>query len=239
VWIISCRGFSPGPSGLTVIGKSKQQGISVGGESRVDLLPPEVRIARKGRVIHRRLGFLVFLVIFLMIGGIALVRAQATQARANLSIEVANSASLLMQQRKFGQVEKVQSEIISIQTAQQIGTSTEINWEQYLTSVQAPLPPNVTLDTVNIDSATPFAPYTQATAPLQGSRIATLSFTAKSSTLPEVPAWLNALTTLPGYADASPGSVTRNDGGTYSVNITMHINQAAFTHRFTVVGKQS
>jgi hypothetical protein len=221
-----------------MIGSAKKQSLIVGGESRVDLLPPEVRYTRKAKVIHRRLGFLVFLIVILMVGGIALVRAQAIQAQTNLSIEEANTSSLLMQQRKYGEVQKVQNEIASIQAAQQVGTSTEINWEQYLTSVQATLPPNVTLDTVNIDSATPFAPYTQATAPLQGSRIATLSFTAKSSTLPEVPAWLNALTTLPGYADASPGSVTRNDSGTYSVNITMHINQAAFTHRFAVVAKK-
>ena len=220
-----------------MIGKVKDSSLTVGGESRVDLLPPEVRFVRKAKIIHRRLGFVVFLVVILMAGGIALVRAQAIQAQVNLSIEQANTASLLMQQRKFGQVQKVQNAIASIQAAQQVGTSTEINWEQYLSSVQATLPPNVTLDTVNIDSATPFAPYTQATAPLQGSRIATLSFTAKSSTLPEVPAWLNALTTLPGYADASPGSVTRNATGTYSVSITMHINQAAFTHRFATAGK--
>ncbi|HEX7405507.1 MAG TPA: hypothetical protein VF307_06245 [Candidatus Nanopelagicaceae bacterium] len=211
--------------------------LTVGGESRVDLLPPEVRFARNAKVIHRRLGFMIFLTVILMIGGTALVRAQAIQARANLSIEEANTSSLLLQQRKYGQVQKVQNEIANIHAAQQVGTSTEINWEQYLTLVQATLPPNVTLDTVNIDSATPFAPYTQATAPLQGSRIATLSFTARSSTLPEVPTWLNALTTLPGYADASPGSVTRSDTGAYSVNITMHINQAAFTHRFANVGQ--
>lgn len=220
-----------------MIGKRKSELISIGGESRVDLLPPEVRFARKAKIIHRRLGFAVFLVIILMAGEIALVHAQAIQAKVELSIEQANTTSLLMQQRKYGEVQKVQNEITTIQAAQQVGTSTEINWEQYLTSVQATLPQNVTLDTVNIDSATPFAPYTQATAPLQGSRIATLSFTAKSSTLPEVPAWLNALTTLPGYADASPGSVTRNDSGTYSVSITMHINEAAFTHRFTTVRK--
>jgi len=220
-----------------MIGRARNQSLTVGGEPRVDLLPPEVRFERKAKVIHRRMGFVIFLVVIVMIGGIALVRAQAIQAQANLSIEEANTASLLMQQRKYGEVQKVQNEIGSIQAAQQVGTSTEINWEQYLTSVQATLPPNVTLDTVNIDSATPFAPYTQATAPLQGSRIATLSFTARSSTLPEVPAWLNALTTLPGYADASPGSVTRNDSGTYSVNITMHINQSAFTHRFATAGK--
>ena len=220
-----------------MIANGKDSSLTVGGESRVDLLPPEVRSARKAKIVHRQLGLVVFLLVILMAGGIALVRAQAIQAQVNLSIEQANTTSLLTEQRKFGQVQKIRNAIASIQAAQQVGTSTEINWEQYLTYVQATLPPNVTIDTVNIDSATPFAPYTQATAPLQGSRIATLSFTAKSSTLPEVPAWLNALTTLPGYADASPGSVTRNVTGTYSVSITMHINQAAFTHRFATVGK--
>lgn len=221
-----------------MIGKAKDQPLVFGGESRVDLLPPAVRLARKAKVVRPRLGFGLFLVVILMIGGTALVRAQALQAQANLSIAQANTLSLLMQQRKYVEVQKIQERIDTIQAAQQVGTSTEINWKQYLISVQATLPPNVTLETINIDSATPFALYTQATAPLQGARIATLSFTAKSSTLPKVPAWLDALTSLPGYADASPGSVTRDESGAYSVSITMHINQVAFTNRFAAtVGK--
>ena len=217
--------------------KAKSEELIIGGESRAHLLPPEVLHKRKAKVVRRRLGFVVLLIASLVIGGTALVRAQAMQAEANLALEQANTQSLLMQQRKYVEVRKVQQQVDTIMAAQQVGTSTEINWEQYLTSVQATLPPNVTIDTINIDSATPFAPYTQATAPLQGARIATLSFTAKSSTLPEVPAWLDALTTLPGYADASPGSVTRNESGAYSVSITMHINEAAFTNRFAPTGK--
>ncbi|MBI3430402.1 MAG: hypothetical protein HY050_10220 [Actinobacteria bacterium] len=167
-----------------------------------------------------------------MVGLTALVRAQAQQAQRNLVIEEANTKFLVAEQQKYGEVAKAQQEIATIQAAQQVGTSTEINWQEYLTSVQATLPSNVTIQTINIDSATPFAPYTQATAPLQGSRIATLSFTALSPTLPKVPVWLIALTSLPGYSDASPGSVTRTEAGAYSVSITMHINQAAFTNRF-------
>src|ERR1700693_2325066 len=201
--------------------KGKDSSITVGGDSRVDLLPVEVRLVRKTKVVHRRLGFVVFIAVILMAGDIALVRAEEIQAKMNLSIEQANTTSLLVQERKYGEVRKIQNAIANIQAAQKVGKSTEINWEQYLTLVQATLPTKVTLDTVNIDSATPFAPYTQATAPLQGSRIATLSFTAISSTLPKVPAWLIALATLPGYADAAPGSVTRNTSGTYAVSITM------------------
>lgn len=215
-----------------MIGKLKGQTLSIGGESRVDLLPPEVRFGRRAKVVRHQVGFALFLATILMIGGVALVRAQALQAQVNLSIEEASTNSLLLQQRKYIEVQKVQEEINTIQAAQQVGTSTEIDWQQYLISVRATLPSSVTLDTISIDAATPFALYTQATVPLQGARIATLRFTAKSSTLPKVPAWLIALTSLPGYADASPGSVTRSESGAYSVSITMHINEAAFTNRF-------
>jgi hypothetical protein len=216
---------------------SKTANLVVGGESRVDLLPQELRVKRKGKVIRRRLGFLVVLVAVVVVGLSALVRAQGIQAKSDLSIAQADTQSILLQQRKYGEVSAIQKQVATIQAAQQVGTSTEINWKNYLISVQTTLPPNVTLDSVNIDSATPFASYAQASAPLQGERIATLSFTAISSTLPQVPQWLIALATLPGYADANPGSVNRTETGSYSVNITMHINQAAFTNRFATAGK--
>ena len=218
--------------------KKKPQSFAFGVEPRVDLLPHEVSQTRRAKVSRRRLGFLVLLVAVVVLGETALVRAQALQAQRQLSIAVANTKSLQLQESKYGEVQKIQNEVDTIRAAQEVGTSTEIDWRSYLVSVQATLPSNVTLDSINIDSATPFAPFTQATAPLQGSRIATLSFTAKSSTLPKVPTWLNALTSLTGYADASPGSVTRNDAGSYLVNITMHIDEAAFTHRFAKAGAQ-
>ena len=206
--------------------------LIIGGESKVDLLPPEYRYQRKARMWRRRVSvYLVLLTIFL-IGCVALLGAQAKQAERDLEIAQANTTYLLSQQKIYGEVRRVQEEVSTIKAAQEIGTATEINWQQYLTSVQATLPKNVAIETIKIDSATPFAPYTQATAPLQGARIATLSFTAISPTLPKVPAWLIALTSLPGYADASPGSVVRNESGTYAVSITMHINKDAFSHRF-------
>ena len=216
---------------------TKTANLVVGRESRVDLLPQELRLKRNAKVLRRRLGFLVIVVAVVVVGAGALARAQAIQAKTDLSIAQANTQSILLQQRKYGEVSNIQKQVDIIHAAQQVGTSTEINWKNYLISVQATLPPNVTLDSVNIDSATPFASYAQASAPLQGERIATLSFTAISSTLPQVPQWLIALATLQGYADANPGSVNRTEAGSYSVNITMHINQAAFTNRFAMAAK--
>ncbi len=207
----------------------------VGNEPRARLLPPEVRQRRKAKVIRRRLALFVILIATLTLGETELIRAQSLQAQRQLSIAQESTKSLAMQQDKYGEVQKIQSEVDTISAAQEVGSSTEIDWRAYLISVQATLPLDVSLETINVDSATPFSPYTQASAPLQGSRIATLSFTAKSANLPKVPAWLVALTSLPGYADASPGSVTRNESGGYLVSITMHINEDAFTHRFTDV----
>jgi hypothetical protein len=217
--------------------KIDSKDLVLGGESRADLLPREVRMQRKVKVVRRRLGFFVILLIVVMLGATALARSLADQAQANLAIEQANTRSLMMMQHKYVEVRKVQQQIELIQAAEQVGAATEINWEQYLGAVQSTLPANVSLDTINIDSITPFSAYSQATAPLQGARVATLTFTAKSSTLPQVPTWLDALATLPGYADASPGSVTRDETGAYSVSITLHINQSAFTNRLVQAGK--
>jgi hypothetical protein len=212
---------------------SKNSNMVIGGESRVDLLPQELRVKRKGRVVRRRLGFLVILVAVIVVGISALVRAQAVQAKFELSIEQGNTQSIVLEERKYVEVQNIQKQADTILAAQQVGTSTEINWKNYLNSVQATLPANVSLGSISIDSATPFAIYAQASAPLQGERIATLSFTAISSTLPQVPKWLVALATLPGYADANPGTVNRNESGSYSVNITMHINESAIAHRYS------
>ena len=217
--------------------KIESKSLVLGGESRADLLPQEVRVQRKVKVVRRRLGFFVVLLIVVVLGVTALARSLADQAQANLAIEQANTRSLMLMQHKYVEVRKVQQQIELIRAAEQVGAATEINWEQYLGAVQSTLPANVSLDTINIDSITPFTAYSQATAPLQGARVATLTFTAKSSTLPQVPTWLDALATLPGYADASPGSVTRDETGAYSVSITLHINQAAFTNRLVQARK--
>ncbi len=216
---------------------AKADVLKLGGEPRVDLLPPELLTQRKAAVNRRRVGLGVLLVVALVIGGVILASFQALQAQVNLAVEQSRTQALLLQQKKYVEVRKVQDEVSSLKAAQQVGTSTEIDWNKYLTAVQATLPANVRIDIVTIDSASPLEAYAQSTVPLQGVRVATLSFTANSPTLPEVPAWLDSLASLPGFTDASPGSVTRADTGNYTVDITMHINEAAFTKRFAAKGK--
>ena len=211
--------------------------LVVGGEPTVDLLPPEVKKERAATAVRRTLGLAVVGVVALVVLGTAASFATALQAQTQLTSEQALTPALLEKQYEFIEVRTVQREVDLIEAAQQVGASTEIDWKEYLQGVQAILPASVNINSIAVDSATPLTRYVQPTAPLQGPRVATVTFTATSSTLPDVPTWLDSLATLPGFADALPGSVTRDDAGVYTAEVTMHVNDAAFAHRFVTEGE--
>ena len=217
--------------------RSKAELIQIGGDPRIDLLPPELRIKRKTQIIRRRLSVGIILLTFVILGGTALVRQQALQAKIYLGTEQRLTQALLKQAQGYRDVQNVQTKITLVQAAQQVGISTEIDWEKFLKALQLTLPPKITINSVNLDSETPFANYAQPSSPLQGARIATLNLTVTSSILPLVPQWLNSLNSLPGYADAVPGSLTRDGSGSYLLNIVIHLNQEAFTNRYRLIGK--
>ncbi|TFD34762.1 hypothetical protein E3T37_16515 [Cryobacterium sp. TMT2-10] len=219
-------------------GDKSKETLVIGGEPRVDLLPLEVRKERTAKVMRRRLALGVVGVLALVIAGSVAATAMSLQAQTQLADEQARTVGLLAEQSKYIKVRNVQDQVTLVEAAQQVGASTEIDWKKYLEDVQATLPQGVTIDAITVDSASPLAIYDQPTLPLQGSRVATVSFTATSAVLPDVPTWLNALATLPGYADALPSSANLDETTkTYKVNITMHINDAAFSKRFATEGK--
>jgi Tfp pilus assembly protein PilN len=205
---------------------------ALGGEPRVSLLPPEVNDAKHLRAARGRLIAAVFLVFVIVVAGT--VGAFFLRVAAEASLNGARSAgeSLTVEQQKYVKLQKIESGIALIQAGQQVGASTEIDWQKYLEKLQATLPAGVVIKTVSIESASPLVDYTQSTVPLEGSRVATLTFTATSPTLPTIPDWLDGLSELVGFADAVPGTVTLQDDGAYSVNITMHINSEAFALRY-------
>lgn len=203
----------------------------VGGLPRVDLLPPEVRAERRGGVAVRRAWMGV--IGAAAVAGIAVGAAtlHSMEAQTELLASQADTQQLLIEQGKYTEVRDTQSEITLLTAAQAVAGATEIAWPSYLAQIQATLPTGVTVSTINIDQATPIADYAQSDTPLQGARIGTVTFTAESDTLPSVPDWLDGLATLPGYTDATPGTVSLEDG-VYEATVTMHIDQRAFSNRF-------
>ncbi|GAA4674073.1 hypothetical protein [Frondihabitans cladoniiphilus] len=210
--------------------------LAIGGEARVDLLPAEVRAERHAGVKVRRawLGVVAVVVLAGIATGAATLYSQkATDA---LTAVQGQTSTLSTEAAKYTPVKTLQSKVDLATAARTVGGSTDIDWPTYLAKVEATLPAGMALSAVTIDSASPIASYAQATGPLQGQRVATLQFTATSSTLPSVPTWLTNLSTLPGFADAAPGTVTLS-GTTYTSSVTLHINKKAFSHAYAKKAK--
>jgi len=219
------RGSKPGPV------RGAAGNIAVGGSPRVDLMPPEIRVKRLQLRFRRKLRLGLIGVLIVVIAACGGTWALGTVAQSNLAAAQNERQQLIAQQSKYSDVTSVKSSIAVAQAGQKVGDSTEIDWQAYLTKLQATLPAGVSLTGVTIDAATPLKVYTPSTTPLQGDRIATLTFTATSASLPSIPDWLDGLVKLPGFADATPGDVNLS-AGIYTATVTMHINTKAFANRF-------
>lgn len=209
--------------------------LLVGRAPRADLLPAEVHRHRRERAVIRRAWLAVVLLTAVMVGAVAATSAVNARSAADLSAAQSETASLLAQKREFAELQGVVSDTARLRSAQEVGGSTEIDWSDYLAAVQQSLPAGVTITSVTADSATAVAPYTQGTSALQGARIGTLTFTATSPTLPQVPDWLDSLRKLPGYVDGTANSVTLADsaGSSYSASITLHVDEGAYDNRYS------
>jgi hypothetical protein len=215
---------------MNIVKRSEPQ-LTLGGMARANLLPPEVGLAVQAKVLHRGLSILVVAMIVVVGAGFGGATFYAMQTRQALDAETARTADLLAQQAKFSEVRKVTNALKLSTAARQVGSSTAIDWESYVQAIQGSLPVGTAITTFTADSGSPMAAFAQATVPLQGARIAELTFTATSPSLPDVQVWLDGLAKLTGFVDASPGSVTL-EGTTYKVSITMHISDAALSNQY-------
>lgn len=207
--------------------------LIVGGPAQANLLPPEVGLAARGRAMRRSASALVVLSLFLVIAGFAGASVLALVEQAKLDATNVRTDQLVQEQSKYSEVQRVNSMLAAANAAQQVGTSTEIDWKAYLVNIQNSLPSGTLVTNVAADTATPLLDFAQPLVPLQGDRIGELRFTATSTSLPDVETWLEALAKLTGYVDATPGSVTLSaDTTLYEVTITMHINADALLLRF-------
>ena len=206
--------------------------MNVGGAPRVDLMPPEIRAKRSQLRIRRSLRLALFAVAVVVVAACGATWALATVAQSSLSAVQAHQQQLQAEQARYSDVTTTQKSIALVQAGQKVGASTEIDWQAYLTQLQGTLPAGTTLTTVAVTSATPTVSFAQPSSPLQGARIATIAFTVSSPTLPSVPQLLNGLKTLPGFVDATPGTVSLVAAGSYTANIELHISTQAFANRF-------
>lgn len=207
--------------------------VVTGVEPRVDLLPQEVYANRRARAVVRRAWLGVGVLALVTALGVGAAVLDQTHAQSELDLTRSESTTLLQQQLRYKDVRTVEGDTRLLQAAQTVGGSTEIDWSDYLTKVQASLPSTVTIGTLSVSSANPTEAFDQAQGPLRGQRIATITFSANSATFPSVPQWLQSVKGLPGFVDANADSVTlSSDSAGYTVDMTIHVGVEAYDGKY-------
>lgn len=199
---------------------------------RANLLPPELLASQRAKSVVRNLRLAVVVVAVLVgagIGGSVLYAQQQSQALSDAQTETASLNSAL---GKYSELTELQQNIAIEKAAVKVAGSTDIDWSDYIAKVDATLPAGVTVISITIDSQGIEAPYTQSTLPLQQSRVASITFMVATKSALNVPEWINALSGLPGFTDATPTSVGIDDKGVTTASVQMHVNSDAFSGKY-------
>ena len=129
--------------------------IAVGGAPRVDLMPPEIRLKRSQLRTRRSLRLALFGVFLLVVVACGGTWAWNALAETSLASAQQQQQALLAQQAKYSNVTTIQNATTLMKAGQIVGDATEIDWQDYLTKLQATLPSGVSLVTVSIGTADP------------------------------------------------------------------------------------
>ncbi|PWB97471.1 hypothetical protein [Homoserinimonas hongtaonis] len=208
------------------------KGIVVGGEPRIDFLPPEIKQKKQARRTRRGLVALVIVVVALCVVVYGGVTTLAISRQIALADEQQRTLNLLKEQQEFALARQVADDVALTTSARLFGSANELLWQQYLAEIEARLPAGSVTSMVNIDARE--ALEAPPENPLLASTFATISITATTTAFSDVSALLDSLATIPGYAGASVGQVELNDGGGFEYSITLLVNDQALAKRFYV-----
>lgn len=213
-------------------GRLKQgAGPALGGEPRVFLLPPEAALREKARGM-RRLSVLLLVLIIVVVGaGYGWAFFRNSSAQEALAASQAQSQSLVTQRQKYAKATTVASLVSGVAESKKLGASTEVLWADLIDAVRSSLPQGVAIQSATMKARAPWEPPLEPAGPLRQPRVATLSIVITSPTILDATAIVRSLVNVPGFADATPDSVTEASG-TYSTTVTLNVNEKALSNRF-------
>lgn len=212
---------------------SRRAHLVVAATPKVDLLPPELKDAKKARAARGYAALIVVLIAAAMVGLSYLTWQDAQQESALRAVAEQRGVELLLAQSEFEEARELADQVEAIDKAAGAASSTHISWFDFLADLREALPGQVRVTTIEIEAASPLYPYPQPEGPtsLSTPRAGAVTFTAESQDVPQISDWLRGLQDVPGFIDATPSSVvegTEEDDTGYSVTITMHIDENLF-----------
>jgi len=205
--------------------------LVLGGEPRVELLPPEVGVRAQAASL-RRVATLGVIAAVVLVGG-AYTLASLNNARAQVELTEAQerTSSLIAARQKYAEVSSATALADSIVAARALNASTEVLWSSLITEVSTKLPAGVSIESATMKARSPWESTLAPSGPLRQARVGTVSMVLASPTIVDATTVIRGLETIPGYADATPDALT-GGGGSYRLTITFNVGDKALSGRF-------
>ena len=212
--------------------RTKVTELVLGGEPRVDLLPPEVELLKKARAQRRILGLLVVLAIVAVAAAFGLATLRATAAQLGLASAQERTLALIDEQAQYAEAARVTRVLSTIEQTRAESTQWEIVWADVLDAVSAVTSPSG-FASWNATSRVPWEPELTPSGPLREPRVGTLVFTVVSDLPIDARALMAALGRIEGVVDASLDvRELVPDTGKFQTTITLNLGADALADRF-------
>jgi type II secretory pathway pseudopilin PulG len=209
--------------------------LRLGGEPRVDLLPPEVHEREKVRSTRRLLGLLVILAIVAVGAGYGFAIIRSAAASAELQAAQDRTQTLLAEQLEYAEASATAGMVDIALEARTLVLSNEVLWTKLIDEIKRRLPSGATVISATMAAKLPWEPEMEMQGPLRAPRVATVTFVIESPSLLDPPALIRGLSNLEGFADATPDVVTRKDT-VFETTITLNLNTDVLNQRFADAG---
>jgi hypothetical protein len=212
--------------------KNDRGPIIVGGEPRIDFLPPETKKRKENKRQRRSLVALVFMVLIACAVGFVFSASFAASSQAALDAERLKTGVLQREELKYVEAQTAQADIDGARNARLVGSATEIMWSDYLNGLLAGMPEGATVLEISVDSQSALELTPVPDAPLQQPRVATLSLSLNVGDLFVARSVITYLKTVPAFADVRASSLALGQDSGYGMSVVLNINSDAFERRF-------
>jgi hypothetical protein len=215
----------------------KDNGLTIGGEPRADLLPPEIKRDVKLKAQRGNLGALIVLVIVIVGAGYGFVTFLAQGAQVELVAANEQTIRILNQQTEFAEVTNLRGQVALATEARLTGSSTEINWEEFIDAAVAALEPGTAIYGVAMNSKTPTIDFAPSTIPsLEPDRMGEINFELISQDPTKFAPTIERFRSLPGFTDLTPTTlIWIEKQSSYGMSVLIHFNSDALANRFVDV----
>jgi hypothetical protein len=206
-------------------------GLVLAAEPRAQLLPPSVKEREKARTMRRRMVMLIVLALVVAAGGIAWGVLRAAQAQLALVAAQQQTDAILAQQGQYADAARLADLAGKSEEAQQVVTSTEVQWASLFAEVQQYLPEGTAITGVAFQAPAPWEPAFPPEGPLREPRVALVTFELTGTDYAGAALFVEQLAGLVGFSDVKIDNTELKEGF-YTTTVKLTLTEAALSGRY-------